>query len=475
MNSFYRIISAAALMIIAAAIPILLFSGVIKIPFTKIPVFNEKTEEKLPTTEKDPSTAPSTGEISGETPNTIEPPETAAPPNTEDIIILSDAEIALKALAEEVNGMTVTDACFDAEKHILVLADTSSFVFPDEFSYGKNVREFYLRSDTKKENLQTVTSVEPAVRPRMGFVFVTDSEGKVSLYYNDGTLLYESIPEDLVFMGARDENDDPVFKQGKKYVYYSAQKGEFVTSPYDPARDYRGIEFDYPSYYGKTNNDIFRTVSGSNYWGYAKSNGDGVVGPGWRYRGAYAFRDGFGLCWDSKNRIHIHNDSGTEKFTDIHLLRPEHDGIENLGYYMFEYGLMRARLVTYDSKGNIETDREVILGKNGKEYHIAPDYNVVSYSDGVFLMEKNGLYGYMSHTGEWLCEPKYTYARPFVEGLGVIGTEGGRKGIMTTSGEWAVEPVFSQITDCSGGVIALYDKMLGHRIIKKVNIPSVTE
>ena len=456
MNSFYRIASAAALMIIAAAIPILLFSGIIRIPFTKIPVFNEKTEETNPVTDAPPLTEGHTGE-SGDHPVTVEPPKTAEPPNTGDIIVLSGAEKVLNALTKESGIMTVTDSRFDPAKHILVLADTSEWTLPDEYSYGKNIREFFLRSDKKEENLQTVITDEPAVHPRMGFIFVTYSEGKVSLIYNDGSVIYDAIPEDLVFMGARDENDNPVFKQGKKYVYYSAESGEFKPSSFNPDKDYRGIEFDYPSYYGKTNNDINRTVSGSNYWGFAKADGSGVVGSGWRYRGAYAFRDGFGLCWDSKNRLHIHNDSGTEKFTDINLLRPEHDGIENLGHYMFEYGLMRARLVTYDPKGNIETDREVILGKNGKEYHIAPDYNVVSYSDGVFLMEKNGLYGYMSHTGEWLCDPKYTYARPFIEGLGVIGYKDGRKGIMTVSGEWAVELAFTEITDCSGGVIALYE------------------
>ncbi len=471
MNSFYRIASAAALMIIAAVIPILLFSGVIQIPFTKIPVFNAKTEERQPVT----SEPPLTGIITGENPGTVDPPETTDPPETGEIIILSDTEKALSALAKESEGMMVTDGRFDPAKHLLVLADVSSWILPSDFSYGESVREFFLRSDKNEENLQTVITDVPAVHPRMGFIFVTDSEGKVSLLYNDGRVIYDTIPEDLTFEGARDGNDNPVFKQGKKYVYYSAEKGEFVSSSYDPARDYRGVEFDYPSYYGKTNNDINRTVSSSGYWGFSKANGSGVVGTGWRYRGAYAFRDGFGLCWDSKNRLHIHNDSGTEKFTDIHLLRPEHDGIENLGYYMFEYGLMRARLVTYDAKGNIVTDREVVLGKNGKEYHIAPDYNVVSYSDGVFLMEKNGLYGYMSHTGEWICEPVYTYARPFIEGLGVIGYDGGRKGIMAANGEWMLEPVFSEITDCSGGVIAVYDKTLGHRIIKKVNIPPATE
>jgi len=497
MNSINRIALSFAAMVLIAVVPILLFSGAIRIPFADIPVLNGKTEETPPATEDIPSTdipvtepSPSTGDTPPATdtppvtevtpPVTDDPPVTDPPSSDVDIpMFLTEAEkfiASLGKLDENAlsSGAVATDERFDKNKHTILFASFPSVTLPVDHSYGDTVREFYLRSDTEKQSLQTVTTPTPAVFPRMGFIFLSDDKGNVSLLYSDGRVIFETLPEGFSFVGARDSEDAPVFLMDGKYVRYDASENTFVSSPYDPDKDFRGIEFDYPSYYGKTNNDILRTVNSRGYWGFKKSSGSGVVGSSWKYRASYAFRDGFGLCLDSKGRLHIHNDSGTEKFTDIDLLRPEHDGIENLGYYMFEYGLMRARLVTYDSKGRILTDREVILGKNGKEYHIASDYNVVSYSDGIFLMEKDGRYGYMSHTGQWICEPRFTYAAPFIEGLGVIGYESGVKGVMDTEGNWVIDPVFHEITNCSGGVMALYDLFSGYYIVEKVNIP-VTE
>ena len=42
-------------------------------------------------------------------------------------------------------------------------------------------------------------------------------------------------------------------------------------------------------------------------------------------------------------------------------------------------------------------------------------------------------------------------------------------------GMWAVELAFTEITDCSGGVIALYDNTTGFKVIKKVDIAHKTE
>jgi len=462
---------AVLFMILLAAVPILLFSGIVKIPFVDLPVFPEKPRETnetgenptgtgnvtLPVTKTDPHVTTGTG------PDVRTPLEKAL-----GSFVSVDDDFTAR-------GYVLSDGRYNKDEYTLAFLGLGDIELPGTFSFGEDVRKFYLRSDKKKEDLQTVTSVRPSVFPRMGFIFVENENGKVSLLYSDGSVIFDEMPEDLSFVGARDENDNPVFLSGKRYVYYSPDEGAFVSSLYNPTYDYRGIEFDYPSYYGKSDGDVDRTHNASGYWGYRYADGGMAVGLAFKYRAAWAFRDGYGLLAYNNGNIDVRDRYGTEFYSEIDLVRPEHDGIENLGFYFFEYGLMRARVVTRDRKGSIDTERTVVLGRNGMEFYLPPDYTVVSYSDGVFQMEKNGKYGYISYLGSWICDPVYSYSRPFIEGLAVVGYKNGKKGLMDTEGRWVVEPVFDEITNCSGGVIALYDEKTGYYILEKFKDPENTE
>ena len=82
----------------------------------------------------------------------------------------------------------------------------------------------------------------------------------------------------------------------------------------------------------------------------------------------------------------------------------------------------------------------------------------------------------MTSRGKFICEPTFTYARPFFEGLAVVGEEGGKKGMIDRDGNYVIEPLFDEITDCSGGVICLYDKSCGWQIINKTHaVPTEDE
>ena len=111
----------------------------------------------------------------------------------------------------------------------------------------------------------------------------------------------------------------------------------------------------------------------------------------------------------------------------------------------------------------------VLLDKSGNEYEMPNGYDFVSYSDGVILLERNGRYGYYSVDGYWIVQPVYTYAQPFVEGIGVIGYEGGVVGAVDTEGNVVIPFEYKTITNSSSGVFACYSEQNGWKVLAKVD------
>ncbi|MEA4831528.1 MAG: WG repeat-containing protein [Oscillospiraceae bacterium] len=466
-------IGAALLLVFIASLPILIFSGIIKLPFISLPFDTKESNNTGSTADPDitggthETGSMSTGNVSTETATEPDPAEQLKS-------VLAGFEVFSSEFAEK--GYLLSDGRYNQDEYKLMLIDTSAIVLPKAFTFGDDVREIVFRSDKNKENVQTVASVRPSLKPRMGFIFRENADGAMSLLRPDGAVIYDQIPENVSFVGARDSSDNPVFQIDDKYCYYDFTSGSFVSSTYDPKLDYRGIEFDYPSYYGKPDSDVIRFHTSANKWGYKKLDGTPCLGTDNNYGqiGAYEFRDERGVIFMSNNSMEVVQRYGGIAISNVSLYRPEHDGIEKLGFYMYEFGLMRARIKKFNNKGEMIKDYETVIGISGAEFFLPADYEIISYSDGVFLMKKGDYYGYLSHTGKWICKPVYTYAQPFMEGLGVIGYKDGKKGMMDTSGNYAVPPVFDQITSCSGGVISLYDDLTGYYLIHKLLIPSST-
>lgn len=144
-----------------------------------------------------------------------------------------------------------------------------------------------------------------------------------------------------------------------------------------------------------------------------------------------------------------------------------------LGHYYFDDGLIRMRVVerlTY-KLNEYESDYEVIVDAYGKQVDIVPSgYSVISYSDGVFLLERSGTgrYGYYHRDGYWIAQPIYTYAAPFIEGLAVLGYEDGIKGVIDTSGNIVIPFRYTTISNASTGIFACFSEAEGWKVLAKV-------
>lgn len=144
------------------------------------------------------------------------------------------------------------------------------------------------------------------------------------------------------------------------------------------------------------------------------------------------------------------------------FLSPLSKGADSIGHYYFDHGLLRLRKVSFDQYQldewgvlRVNMDRDVLVYPNGKEFPIPDGYTLKGYSDGILVLERNGLYGYMDNTGRWIAEPVYTNAEPFYQGLGVV-TKNGNKGVVDTNGNFVLPLRYFYISNRSDGIITAY-------------------
>ncbi|HXH18576.1 MAG TPA: WG repeat-containing protein, partial [Chitinophagales bacterium] len=67
-------------------------------------------------------------------------------------------------------------------------------------------------------------------------------------------------------------------------------------------------------------------------------------------------------------------------------------------------------------------------------------------ADEWFVFKKNGKYGYLNPNGEWMIQPKYETAFPFIEGIALVSLDG--KKFLIDSRERSV-PLPDGVTDVS--------------------------
>ena len=140
------------------------------------------------------------------------------------------------------------------------------------------------------------------------------------------------------------------------------------------------------------------------------------------------------------------------------------DGVEKIGMFAFDHGLMRMRYMLYDHKNETEVvrDEDVLIRMDGSRFEFPADYSLRAYSDGILLLEKDGRFGYMDYTGKWIVQPIYTYAHPFMQGLAVVGFADGMKAVIDTKGNLVLPFDYSYISDCSSGIITAFAKSTWH-------------
>ena len=353
----------------------------------------------------------------------------------------------------------LSDGVYDETYH-LSLVTPSDKTFFDKAKYAVSY-----------ENEDGTTSVSRyfTMWPRMGFIIAADENGRQALNARGETLVF---PENysMVFYGRRDAQNRPIFKEWRSDTLFAvSQDGTLTETTYDERTDSRGVFFDYPSYYGVSDDPECTVVSARSGFGYRVHEGKSVPAS---YEKAYAFSEGYGCAFDAQNRLYFYNADGRLRIGGLASILygvGAEQGERALGYYYFDEGLTRAVRRRY-VRGELVSEYETFVNRKGEEFSVPSDYSVYSYSCGRILVEKNGLAGYMTSRGKFIGEPTYTYARPFFEGLAVVGEKDGKKGMIDRDGNYVVEPVFDEITDCSGGVICLYDETCGWQILNKTHM-----
>lgn len=413
-------------------------------------------------------------------------------------------------------GWEVTDEVF-SNRMKLTLLDPAVSV-GSSFSLRSKESVEYTRVPNEKYGGYTTESssvyVErPLVEVYMDYILV-DNGSTVALLNREGNILDGSFDVEY-YVPAYTRNSDDIAqfrvtipaksKYGSEtYKYYMFDEdGDFVESGYNDAAENRGLYFNYPSYFGKSDSTYKRSWRDGAF-GFANGN-SGVIS-GYRYDSAFEFSEGLAAVekldevlgqdvlsyvdtrWQNKitgsasswNHGPYYNLSG-RRVSSVYRM-PDTRGVESLGFIYFDHGLCRIRRQEYDYYHTYDslaynyaghhyilccTDEDLVMRIDGTLWDVPGGFTVKAYSDGVFLLEKDGLCGFMDYTGKWIAQPVYDYAEPFCEGLAVIGSEG-KRGMIDTSGNAVVPRVFDYIQSCSGGIIAVWDEANGWNILSKV-------
>ena len=298
---------------------------------------------------------------------------------------------------------------------------------------------------------------------------------------------------------------EPMTEEVKTY-YTLSGSGYFVGSEYDDSIEGRGLYFNYPAYYGipDSNISLFAEVYDKYVqdidgeikmehkvdWSFKKW--DAAISED-KYERAYNFSEGLacvyteayykdgGMFFVGSNgqkafpTLKSYNNINADRYVIDNYMPPITTGPESIGYFYYDHGYVRARYEVidyYNYKDNnkmiVYSSEEVLLNTRGEQFPIPIDYELKGYSDGVLLLEKDGVFGFMDTTGAWIAEPIYTYAEAFYEGLAVLKTSDGRYGMIDTEGNIVLPFGYEYISSCSDGVVAAYSDENGWEIFKKM-------
>lgn len=322
--------------------------------------------------------------------------------------------------------------------------------------------------------------------------------------------------EDNVLMeGTLDTDNDtpveyPVTVTEEKRAYYrlSADGSYFVRSDYDEQTDSRGVNFDYPSYYGITDSNISlgvetfekftQNIDGEislkhdaewSYYRYGEAITEDtfaraynfsetlgcVVTEGYYREGGLYFVNASGNR--AFNTYKRYNDVNADRYVIENLMPPISNGKESIGYFYYDHGYVRARLEKIDywnyndnNKIQVYSSEEILIDTQGNRFPIPSGFELCGYSDGMLLLEHNGMYGFMNTSGDWIAQPIYSYAEAFHEGLAVLATADGRYGMIDTEGNIVLPFAYKHLSSVSDGIIAAFSDDYGWQIIRKMTV-----
>ncbi len=401
-------------------------------------------------------------------------------------------------------GYMPTTAMYDSARMTLGKMDFS-FALPTEYSVSTMETE-ELRYVVREEygayeaEYTTVQRDRPAVSLYMGHMLVDNGTSLVIIDAN-GTPLC-SIDGNIYRPAyTRDRSGRPLFyrkdEYGKKlYYYHLSDDGTTLQgSDYNDKADGRGLYFDYPADWGLSDNGLTpvydkesRTYSYHTYYGPISEE---------TYTNAFAFSEGLACVTTNENRggVYFINQYGNRvqqtfvtylsalnRYSIWDYVMPASRGLESIGFFYFDHGMTRVRYQIIDNyhwtvneSARVVSDEDKLLRTDGTFFDIPVGYTIKGYSDGMILLEKDGRFGFMDYTGDWITEPVYVSATPFLSGLAVLETEDGRFGMIDTQGNIVLPFAYDSISSPSDGLITVYTEESGWAVYKIMESPPEEE
>lgn len=377
------------------------------------------------------------------------------------------------------SGNIISSDVYDAEKHKILAGE----VYNIDYSSGTEIVNKYSKQygdlDASYITISTPTTIEKkSLQPYMGYlIFYSEDGKKAKLCDMFGATVIEDLGNVAPYY-ARDMKNRPVFSDGDKYYIVKdgalseIEKGDIRSELfYDyPAKETapKGLEakFDPESGYMR-----FQTVK-SGKWKTAL------------YYKAYNYSENVAVVMlPEANRMRVVNSNGRVQFVprgwyhwetevvgqghsvgDEYTL-PDTFGIESIGSTGYDNGYLRVRVVTTSHvvANRTVSDIDILMSKSGKKRNPPDGYTLEGYSNGVMLLSKDGKYGFYTIDDEWIAQPMFTYATPFIQGLAVVGLEDGTLGMIDTDGNIVLPFVFTSLSQVSSGVIVGYCEGIGYQ------------
>lgn len=517
-------------------------------------------------------------------------------PSSGELTFLSVSDMAEK-------GYHRTDKTFDSTCKFAILSP--QYKLPRALTYGnKTVDSEVFEESSDVEGAEIIRKVERKDETRyalelyMGYILYDDigtlyiigPDGTVISKYDDNAyrpaytrdlsgrpLFYAPYSETITYPTETKDKPDPdnpdeispdkewiktsYITVDKKIYYYLTPGGYFAQSDYNDTTDNRGLYFDYPAYYGNSDNSqrrlYFNTTrivtskdkketklensmnwmftdklldiknfkfdrTGKNLSDYSADymgeEGKNSLSEMFPYAMAYNYSEGYAAVmtdvkWDywhdeenedgkteqkhydvTSREMRIIDTLGNIKFdsrknftvsmggntawtANERYVMPLSLGLDSLGSFYFDHGLIRMRVQTYDryyftdlDMMHIDTDDSVLMRPDGSIFKIPSGYSLKSYSDGVLLLKKDsdGYYRYMDSTGAWINDKKYYDAGPFLEGVAYCKNSEGLYGVIDTKGNAVIPFRYEHISNISSGNLVAYKSDTGWTIFQKM-------
>ena len=233
--------------------------------------------------------------------------------------------------------------------------------------------------------------------------------------------------------------------------------------------------------------DFIEVTEGDYRYGYADENGKVIIEAVYPFAcefnenglAAVANEDGVVMLINTLGEVVI-NPYESVVYLPSRGRRPAYDGYylpdtfgyDNLGMFYFDSGMirMRRRIVDYYNRSKLVREETVLVREDGSLFDIPDKYNLVGYSDGILLLERDGKYGYFDKSEKWLRDPVLQEAEPFCEGLAAVRGENGKMGVIDSRGNEVLPMIYDQVQCSTDGVILAYEQNHGWTVYYKMEI-----